>query len=251
MTGSRGTCSARTRSGRPWRRPGTRSRRWPPSCPRVAPCTSRSARRRSRSTPCSWPPTTWSTAGTWPRPPGATPGWIPTSCTRSPTGSTPTRRSTDGAGAVAAPHPLTGDAQHDLLARFGRDAAWGPHHRTLVRFNAAFGDGDLDAALALVTDDIVFESTSPAPDGQRYEGRDAVRAAWTEVMRTPGMSFTEEESFVSGDRAVVRWRYAWAARTGPRPRRRRDPLPRRAGLREVLLRQGLSRRTSTPVGSAG
>ena len=23
------------------------------------------------------------------------------------------------------------------------------------------------------------------------------------------MSFTEEESFVSGDRAVVRWRYAW------------------------------------------
>ena len=113
------------------------------------------------------------------------------------------------AGAVAAPRPLTGDAQHDLLARFGRDPGWGPHHRTLALFNAAFGDGDLDAALALVTDDIVFESTSPAPDGQRVQGRDAVRAAWTQVMRTPGMSFTEEESFVSGDRAVVRWRYAW------------------------------------------
>lgn len=27
---------------------------------------------------------------------------------------------------------------------------------------------------------------------------------------TPGMSSTEEESFVSGDHAVVRWRYAWA-----------------------------------------
>ena len=25
------------------------------------------------------------------------------------------------------------------------------------------------------------------------------------------MAFTEEESFVSGDRAVVRWRYAWGA----------------------------------------
>ncbi len=112
-------------------------------------------------------------------------------------------------GAIAARHTLTGDAQHDLLARFGRDAAWGPHHKTLVRFNAAFFAGDLDAALALVTDDIVFESTSPTPDGQRHEGRDAVRTAWTEVMSTPQMSFTEEESFVSGDRAVVRWRYAW------------------------------------------
>lgn len=113
------------------------------------------------------------------------------------------------AGAISARRPLGGDAQHDLLARFGRDAGWGPHHRTLVRFNNAFGDGDVDAALALVTDDIVFESTSPAPDGQRIEGREAVRSAWTEVMSTPGMSFTEEESLVSGDRAVVRWRYAW------------------------------------------
>jgi uncharacterized protein (TIGR03086 family) len=112
-------------------------------------------------------------------------------------------------GAISTRGPLTGDAQHDLLARFGRDAAWGPNHRALVRFNAAFGSGDVDAALALVTDDIVFESTSPAPDGQRHEGRDAVGTAWSAVMGTPEMSFTEEESFVSGDRAVVRWAYAW------------------------------------------
>jgi uncharacterized protein (TIGR03086 family) len=114
-----------------------------------------------------------------------------------------------GAGAIANRRMLTGDAQHDLLARFGRDAAWGPNHRTLALFNAAFGSGDLDAALALVTDDVVFDSTSPAPDGARHEGRDAVRAAWSAVMDTPGMSFTEEESFVAGDRAVVRWRYGW------------------------------------------
>ena len=114
-----------------------------------------------------------------------------------------------GGGAVSSRRPLTGDARHDLLARFGRDAAWGPNHRTLARFNAAFGAADLDAAMALVTDDILFEATSPSPDGQRHEGRDAVRAAWIEVMGTPGMSFTEEESFVADDRAVVRWRYAW------------------------------------------
>lgn len=112
-------------------------------------------------------------------------------------------------GVISARCPLTGDAQHDLLARFGRDQMWGTNHKTLIQFNAAFGAGDLDAALTWVTDDIVFETTSPAPDGERHEGRDAVRAAWTEVMGTPGMTFTEEESFVSGDRAVVRWRFDW------------------------------------------
>ena len=117
-------------------------------------------------------------------------------------------------GAIAARGTLTGDAQHDLLARFGREPTWGPNHATLTRFNAAFGSGDVEAALALVTDDIVFDATSPAPDGHRHEGRDAVRAAWTDVMTTPGMSFDEEESFVSGDRAVVCWTYGWA---GPDP----------------------------------
>jgi uncharacterized protein (TIGR03086 family) len=118
-----------------------------------------------------------------------------------------------GGGAITARRALSGDAQHDLLARFGRDGTWGPAHRTLALFNAAFGAGDVDAALALCTDDIVFESTSPSPDGQRIEGQAAVRPAWTEVMSTPGMTFTEEESFVTGDRAVVRWVYAWAGET--------------------------------------
>jgi uncharacterized protein (TIGR03086 family) len=116
-----------------------------------------------------------------------------------------------GAGAIAARRQLNGDAHHDLLARFGRDASWGTNHRVLAAFNAAFGSGDVDAALALVTDDIVFDSTSPSPDGQRFEGRDAVRPVWVEVMGTPGKTFTEEESLVTGDRAVVRWRYAWGS----------------------------------------
>ena len=37
------------------------------------------------------------------------------------------------------------------------------------RFTAALNSHDLDAVLALAAEDIVFESTTPPPDGARYE----------------------------------------------------------------------------------
>jgi ketosteroid isomerase-like protein len=42
------------------------------------------------------------------------------------------------------------------------------------RFNEAFNRHDADALGPLLTDDTVFEDTSPAPDGQRIEGKAAV-----------------------------------------------------------------------------
>ena len=79
------------------------------------------------------------------------------------------------------------------------------------RFTAALNAHDLDAVLALVTDDIVFESTSPPPDGARYQGRAAVAQVWGDLLAsTPGARFAVEEQFSDGSgRAVVRWRYDW------------------------------------------
>jgi ketosteroid isomerase-like protein len=79
------------------------------------------------------------------------------------------------------------------------------------RFIAAINAHDLDAALALVTDDIVFESTSPPPDGARYQGRAAVAHLWGDLLAaTPRARFAVEEQFSDGSgRAVVRWRYDW------------------------------------------
>ena len=79
------------------------------------------------------------------------------------------------------------------------------------RFEAALNAHDLDAAMNLVSDDVVFESTSPAPDGARYEGRDALRSVMAAMMATtPKARFSTEEQFCDGtDRAVVRWRYEW------------------------------------------
>lgn len=115
------------------------------------------------------------------------------------------------AGGIVGPRGApSGEPQNDLLAAFGRDARWGPNHAALRRMSAAFASGDVDAIMALMTDDVVFESTEPAPDGQRHEGVAAVRRVWERFFtESPQPRFSEEESFVCGDRAVLRWTYSW------------------------------------------
>jgi ketosteroid isomerase-like protein len=76
------------------------------------------------------------------------------------------------------------------------------------RFNTAWGAHDLAATLALVSEDCVFESTSP-PDGQRYVGPAAISAAWQPIFADYASLFTVEDMFTAGARVVTRWRYDW------------------------------------------
>lgn len=79
----------------------------------------------------------------------------------------------------------------------------------VTRFQLAFDAKDVDAVMAAMTPDCVFEDTSP-PDGQRHVGPDAVRAAWQKLFATsPEAQFSTEEVIDAGDRVIVRWRYAW------------------------------------------
>ena len=80
---------------------------------------------------------------------------------------------------------------------------------TVEAFGTAWAAHDLDATLALVTDDCVFDATGPAPDGSRHVGKDAVRAAWQAIFDDTGSRFEAEETFGAGDRVVQRWRYDW------------------------------------------
>ena len=78
----------------------------------------------------------------------------------------------------------------------------------IVRFNEAFNRHDADALAAMFTDDTIFESTSPAPDGRRIEGKAEVVAFWREWFKhNADASFETEDMIISGDRAVVRWVY--------------------------------------------
>ena len=81
---------------------------------------------------------------------------------------------------------------------------------TIERFNDAFNRHDVDGVMALMTDDVVFENTSPPPDGERHEGQTAVRAFWEQFFAgSPRAHFEAEDIFAAGDRCAVRWRYSW------------------------------------------
>ncbi len=82
----------------------------------------------------------------------------------------------------------------------------------VTRFGEAFDRGDVDAVMALMTDDCLFESTYPAPDGERHAGGAAVRKYWEHFFTTTEKPrFENEEIFASGDRVVSRWRFSWGS----------------------------------------
>jgi ketosteroid isomerase-like protein len=77
-------------------------------------------------------------------------------------------------------------------------------------FNNAVNNHDIDAVMALMTDDCVFENTFPAPDGTRHVGQTQVRLELGNFLKSsPRAHFEEEDLIVCDDRCVVRWRYSW------------------------------------------
>ena len=83
------------------------------------------------------------------------------------------------------------------------------------RFNEAFDRHDVDGIMAAMTEDCLFENTSPPPDGERHAGQAAVREFWDRFFRSsPSASFSIEEIFAAGDRCVVWWRYDWREKDG-------------------------------------
>jgi steroid delta-isomerase-like uncharacterized protein len=85
----------------------------------------------------------------------------------------------------------------------------------IIRFNDALNARDVDAAMRLMTEDCVFENTSPTPAGTRYAGQAEVRSFWEDFMRGSAESrFEIEEIFGTADRVVMRWKYHWIDRQG-------------------------------------
>ena len=87
--------------------------------------------------------------------------------------------------------------------------------KVVEELEEALNRRNVDAFMALITDDCVFENTSPSPDGERYEGRSAIRTFLEDFFQaTPSIDFQTEDLFASGNRCVVRWVFHWINSAG-------------------------------------
>ena len=88
----------------------------------------------------------------------------------------------------------------------------------LDRFAAAWNRHDLDALMSMMTDDCVFEASAGGDaDGQRSEGRHAVRAAFGAVFDAfPDAQWENPRHFIAGTRGVSEWTFTGTNKDGAR-----------------------------------
>jgi steroid delta-isomerase-like uncharacterized protein len=99
----------------------------------------------------------------------------------------------------------------------GRDA-----DRELEQLLEAFADAwnrhDVDALVSMMTEDGVFEpSAGDRVNGDRHEGRAAVRAAYQAVFaQYPDARWNQARHFVHGNRGVSEWTFTGTLQDGRR-----------------------------------
>jgi steroid delta-isomerase-like uncharacterized protein len=88
----------------------------------------------------------------------------------------------------------------------------------LQAFAEAFNRHDADALMRFMTDDCVFQaSAGPDACGKRHEGREAVRAAFSDVWKDfPDAQWRSPRHFVCGDRGVSEWTFTGTKADGTR-----------------------------------
>lgn len=88
----------------------------------------------------------------------------------------------------------------------------------LERFNRAFETHRPDDLDDLIGKGCVLENTAPAPDGARYEGRQACLAFWKGIASSANLVFKAEEIWASEDRGIIRWQLRWGETSTDRVR---------------------------------
>lgn len=86
------------------------------------------------------------------------------------------------------------------------------------RFNSAFEEHRPEDLDDLIGEGCVLENTTPAPDGARYEGREACLNFWKGVASSANLVFEAEEIWASEDRGIIRWQLRWSQSRADRVR---------------------------------
>jgi steroid delta-isomerase-like uncharacterized protein len=105
-----------------------------------------------------------------------------------------------------------------LAAPAAASAADASTLKLLDDFAAAWNRHDVDALMACMTADCVFEAAAGTMvTGARHVGTDAVRRAYAAVFTTyPDARWNQPRHFVAGDRAVSEWTFTGTTKDGAR-----------------------------------
>lgn len=87
--------------------------------------------------------------------------------------------------------------------------------RLVLDFNDAFNLHDVKRMMHLMSDDCVFENTTPAPDGTIYSGKHEVSQFWMDFfLNSPNAHIEIEDIFGLGMHCIMRWKYSWIDEDG-------------------------------------
>jgi predicted SnoaL-like aldol condensation-catalyzing enzyme len=87
--------------------------------------------------------------------------------------------------------------------------------RIVMSFIEAFNHHDISAMLQFISEDCLFETASPAPDGEKITGKPAIAQYFQESFtRFPQAQLHAEELLGYGIRCFLRWRVDWIDPTG-------------------------------------
>lgn len=113
---------------------------------------------------------------------------------------------------------LTAAAALTLAGARPADASDATTRKLLDDFAAAWNRHDVDALMACMAPDGVFEAASgPDVTGARHVGADAVRRAYAAVFATyADARWNQPRHVIAGDRAVTEWTFTGTTKDGTR-----------------------------------
>lgn len=84
-----------------------------------------------------------------------------------------------------------------------------PSVELLTAFAAAWNAHDADLLMTFMADDCIFDSSAgPLVHGNRFEGREAVKAAYASIWaHFSDAAWLNDQHFVIGDRGVSEWTF--------------------------------------------
>lgn len=114
-----------------------------------------------------------------------------------------------------AAEPVGGGASAEAEVAQGEMAA---SLELLDAFAQAWNRHDADALMSMMTDDCIYEASGgDEVVGRRYEGQEAVRAAFEAIFEAfPDAQWRDAKHFASGDRGLSEWTFTGTAADGSR-----------------------------------